>query len=128
MFSSETEMHARYVCDMSSVQVWVCICAIIFAHVYVCVNESVYVRACMQVRTRVCWKVWHFYHSTLVCLLVFFLAHAASAAFFYANAFECRLALALPGYSLQLKSFVPKWHVQHLNRVNPTLTVIDHTS
>lgn len=42
-------MHARYVCDMSSVQVWFCIGAIIFARVseYVCVCVRECVNACV---------------------------------------------------------------------------------
>ena len=84
----------------------------------------VWARACVCVRVRadsVCWEVWYFYHSILVCFLFvscifFFWAPAARLPFILnANAFGCRLALVPPGYSLQSKSFAPKWCIQHLN-------------
>lgn len=41
-------MHARYVCDMSSVQVWFFIRAIMFAHVSVYMCTCVCVWLCVQ--------------------------------------------------------------------------------
>lgn len=79
-----------------------------FARLYsrTCVTVCLYESACMRACAHKCVLYrWHFYHSTLVCFLMFsFLAPAARLPFFNANAFGCCLALAPPGYSLQLMS------------------------
>lgn len=81
-------MHARYVCDMSSVQVWFRIGAVIFAHVCVCV----WVRVCVRkkhMRAGECdiSTIPHVYVSHIFfCFGFFLVAPAARLPFFY---FKC---------------------------------------
>lgn len=92
----------------------------------VCKNESTFARlysrmfVCVCVRVSLCDCV-HACVCAQVCTVkcdIFTIPHLyVSYIFFWllqpdcllnANAFGCRLALAPPGYSLQMKSFVPK--------------------
>lgn len=90
MFSLETEMHARYVCDMSSVQ-WYLHCAVMFALLY-----SKY-----SMNDPICECVW-MYSVWLCIILLMFVSYyfwlKRQRCLYDANAFVWGLALALPGW------------------------------
>lgn len=74
------KMHARYVCDMSSVQVWFCIRVIIFAHV--CKWMWMWVRVCACVHTCVL-EMCDIFTIPHVCVSLLFSGSSSQTAFFF---------------------------------------------
>lgn len=89
MFSLETEMHARYVCDMSSVQH-----SALRGYVRAPLLYVQYEWACVWVCMNVLW-VW--LCTILLLFVTYFFWLKRQRCLFDANASLWRLALALPG-------------------------------
>lgn len=130
-------MHARYVCDMSSVQVRFCIRAVIFARVcaYVCVF------VCERDRASACETVWGCESVTFLpfhtCMFLYDFLFAGSPqpdCLFLKKKKKKQLmhldaALHWPhqGTVYTRRVFFPKWHIQHLNTKSRPLLQKTHT-